>query len=178
MLETIIKTIWFFLPAAAANMAPVIFKRLPILSTPLDFNYTFYGRPILGKNKTWRGLLVGIILSIIITYFQKAFYSEIKFLTIIDYAQINVWLFGFLQGFGALFGDAFKSLIKRRLKKDPGTSWIPFDQIDWIIGANFFISIYIWLDAKYVFYSIIILTVLHPLINLIGYKLKLKNNRF
>jgi len=130
MLETIIKTIWFFLPAASANMAPVIFKRLPILSAPLDFNYTIFGKPILGKNKTWRGLLVGIIFSIIITYFQKAFYTEIKFLTIINYSEISVLLFGFLQGFGALFGDALKSFFKSQLKKEHGTNWNPFDKIN------------------------------------------------
>lgn len=177
-MEIILKTIWFFLPAACANMAPVIFNRLPFLNFPLDFNIRLNNKPLLGKNKTWRGLLVGIIFAIIIVYFQKAFYLETGFLNIIDYSQINIILFGFLSGFGALFGDAFKSFFKRRLNIAPGTIWAPFDQLDWIIGANIFISFYIFLEFKYVLTSIIILTILHPIINLIGYKLKLKNNKF
>jgi len=174
----IIKTIWFFLPAAFANMAPVIFNRLPLLDYPLDFNFTFKNKPLLGKNKTWRGLFVGVLFSIIIVYFQKSFYEETKFLCIIDYTQINVILFGFLSGFGALFGDALKSFFKRRLNIAPGAIWIPFDQIDWIIGCNIFISFYIFLDFKYVLTSIIILSILHPVINLIGFKLRLKGNKF
>ena len=174
----IIKTLWTFLPAAFANMAPVIFNRLPFLNFPLDFNYTLRNKPILGQNKTWRGLVVGIIFAIIITYFQKAFYLETKFLSAIDYSQINVLLFGFLSGFGALFGDALKSFFKRRLNIAPGANWPPFDQLDWIIGTNFFLSLYIFLDPKYVFTSLIILAPLHPVMNWVGFKLRLKNNKF
>lgn len=178
MEELILKTIWIFLPAGFANMAPVIFNRLPFLNYPLDFNFSFHGKPILGINKTWRGLVVGIIFAIIITYFQKAFYLETKFLSAIDYSQINVLLFGFLSGFGALFGDALKSFFKRRLNIAPGANWPPFDQLDWIIGTNFFLSLYIFLDPKYVFTSLIILAPLHPVMNWVGFKLRLKNNKF
>ena len=174
----IIKTLWTFLPAAFANMAPVIFNRLPFLNFPLDFNYTLHNKPIFGQNKTWRGYFVGIIFAIIITYFQKAFYPETTFLCAFDYSQINVLWFGFLSGFGALLGDTIKSFFKRRININPGESWIPFDQIDWIIGANIFISFYIFLDFKYILTSFIILSLLHPVINMVGFKLRLKDGRF
>jgi CDP-2,3-bis-(O-geranylgeranyl)-sn-glycerol synthase len=37
--------------------------------------------------------------------------------------------------FGALFGDITKSFFKRRVGKNRGEDWIPFDQIDFIAGA-------------------------------------------
>ena len=178
MENLIIKTIWIFLPAACANMAPVIFKRLPFLDFPVDFNLKLRREPILGRNKTWRGYFVGIIFAIIITHFQKVFYPETKFLCALDYSQINIWIFGFLSGFGALAGDSVKSFFKRRFRIAPGKSWIPFDQLDWIIGANFFISFYIIIEAKYITTSLILLAILHPLINYFGYKLNLKENKF
>jgi CDP-2,3-bis-(O-geranylgeranyl)-sn-glycerol synthase len=46
------------------------------------------------------------------------------------------WLsLGFLLGLGAMAGDAAKSFFKRRLGIAPGHPWIPFDQIDFQIGA-------------------------------------------
>lgn len=178
MEDIVLKTIWLFLPAACANMAPVIFNRLPFLDYPLDFNLKLRRQPILGRNKTWRGLIVGITMATSIAYFQKAFYPETKFLCVLDYSQINFVLWGFLLGFGALAGDAVKSFFKRRLRIAPGISWIPFDQIDWIVGANFFISLYIIIEPKYIITSFILLAILHPIINLVGYKINLKENRF
>ena len=35
-------------------------------------------------------------------------------------------------GFGALLGDLIKSFVKRRLNKQPGERWFPWDQIDFL----------------------------------------------
>jgi len=40
--------------------------------------------------------------------------------------------------FGALIGDIIKSFFKRRIGKKRGQDWIPFDQIDFILGVLFF----------------------------------------
>jgi CDP-2,3-bis-(O-geranylgeranyl)-sn-glycerol synthase len=42
---------------------------------------------------------------------------------------------GLRFGFGAMAGDAAKSFFKRRLAIEPGRPWIPFDQLDFAIGA-------------------------------------------
>jgi CDP-2,3-bis-(O-geranylgeranyl)-sn-glycerol synthase len=36
---------------------------------------------------------------------------------------------------GALLGDVIESFFKRRIGKDRGQDWIPFDQLDFLIGA-------------------------------------------
>ena len=40
--------------------------------------------------------------------------------------------------FGALLGDIIESFFKRRIGKKRGEDWIPFDQIDFILGVFFF----------------------------------------
>ena len=83
-----------------------------------------------------------------------------------------------MLGFGALFGDSVKSFFKRQLNIKPGKSWIPFDQVDWIIGAILFSIFYVALSLYDVIFAIIIFGVLHPIVNLIGYFLKIKKNKF
>ena len=40
--------------------------------------------------------------------------------------------------FGALMGDIIESFFKRRIGKKRGEDWIPFDQLDFILGVLFF----------------------------------------
>jgi CDP-2,3-bis-(O-geranylgeranyl)-sn-glycerol synthase len=40
--------------------------------------------------------------------------------------------------FGALLGDIVESFFKRRIGRDRGQDWIPFDQLDFIVGALVF----------------------------------------
>ena len=40
--------------------------------------------------------------------------------------------------FGALGGDVIESFFKRRAGRNRGEDWIPFDQIDFILGVLFF----------------------------------------
>src|SRR5437773_6411567 len=44
-------------------------------------------------------------------------------------------LLGVLFGAGAMAGDSAKSFFKRRLGVEPGRPWIPFDQLDFVLGA-------------------------------------------
>ncbi|MEM3153941.1 MAG: CDP-archaeol synthase, partial [Candidatus Woesearchaeota archaeon] len=53
-------------------------------------------------------------------------------------------------GIGALLGDSIKSFFKRRLGILPGRPWIPFDQVDYAIGAlaaGSFVFFPGWLNA-------------------------------
>lgn len=170
MFKTILQTIWLLLPAGVANMAPVLFKWLPVLNTPIDFGRSIHGQRIFGQNKTWRGLLIGILAGIVVVYLQQKFYP--------GYGTENFILLGALLGGGALLGDLVKSFFKRRVAIAPGQSWWFFDQIDWIVGALVLVSFYksvswqIWLTA------LVIFGLLHPVINLVGYYLGIKQNKF
>ncbi|MEX1997284.1 MAG: CDP-archaeol synthase [Candidatus Andersenbacteria bacterium] len=134
----IIAVLWFFLPALVANIAPVLAARyrwLPRLAYPLDGYRIITGERILGDNKTMRGLIMGLLFGSVtglLQYFGQVLVPEpIVLLPHPGFAFFwGAWL-----ALGALLGDALKSFIKRRRYLAPGKSWIPFDQIDVVIGV-------------------------------------------
>ena len=96
-------------------------------------------------------------------------------------------LFGAFVGFMALVGDAVKSYFKRRIGKDRGRPWFPFDQLDFVVFGLLAMAIASplladgWvkaalLDDWIILATLIILTpLLHFLVNVLGYVLKLKD---
>jgi CDP-2,3-bis-(O-geranylgeranyl)-sn-glycerol synthase len=135
--------LYFMLPAYIANMAPVLTKGiLKKLAYPVDFGAKFRGKPLLGKNKTWRGLIMGVMAGALVFLAQRWLYQFQFFArhSLIDYSSAAVWI-GVLLGFGALAGDMVESFFKRQTSRKPGKPWIPFDQVDYTIGALLFVSI-------------------------------------
>ena len=169
MLPLILKTIYFFLPAAFANMAPVLFKNINFLNKPIN-------KRLFGSHKTYRGFFFGIILAIALSFIQLLL-NNFNF-SIIQYTATNFLLFGFLLGFGAMLGDLAKSFFKRRIGIKPGKSLILFDQLDWIIGAIILTFPIINYSLIQILSLLVIYGSLHPLINLLGYILKIKRNKF
>jgi len=148
MIKLIFLCLWYLLPAALGNHTascgnriwlPAILKRgLAKLAHPVDFGIQWRGKEIFGKNKTWRGLLVGVTVGIFVAGIQALLFFKTDFFrnnTLVDYQKVNFILFGALSGGGALVGDLVKSFIKRRLNVPPGKPWFPWDQLDWIAGA-------------------------------------------
>jgi len=167
----IIQVFIFFLPAAFANMAPVLFKKINFLNKPINSK-------LFGSHKTYRGFLFGILIAILIVCIQYLLLDFLAYYYIIDYAEVNLILLGFLLGFGALLGDLVKSFFKRKLDIAPGKSWPVFDQIDWILGSIIVLNFYVYLSFKFNLIAIVLFGVLHPIVNYIGYILKIKKNKF
>lgn len=132
----IIQAIYFFLPAAIANMMPIFVKKIKFLNYPVDFNKTWNGKRILGDHKTYRGFFFGTISAFLFFEIQRMLYNKniLKNLALIDYSVAPIFL-GALLGFSALFGDSVKSFFKRRFDIRPGKPWVPFDQLDFMIFA-------------------------------------------
>ncbi|MBU1992650.1 MAG: CDP-archaeol synthase [Patescibacteria group bacterium] len=149
MLENIIDSIWFFLPAAVANMTPVLVKWVPFLNYPISRKY-------LGDHKTYRGFFFGILIAMFIAWTQHG----------------DIYL-GFLLGFGALSGDSVKSFFKRRMNIRPGKSWYVFDQIDWILGASLFATLYVEIEWIMFLSILVVFSILHVIANAIRVSLKL-----
>ncbi len=148
MFKFIFSCLWYLLPAALGNHNASCGNRLPLpgvlkkalakIAVPIDGGARWKGREILGPNKTWRGLVVGIVTGVFVAGIQAVLFFNTDFFkrnTIVDYTQVNFILIGALMGGGALLGDLVESFIKRKLKKPSGRPWFPWDQIDWIIGA-------------------------------------------
>jgi len=150
-------------------MSPVLFKRVDFLNYPVS-------KKNLGDHKTWRGLFFGVLMATVVVFIQKNMFPNIPF-KLLDYNEINPLIIGPLLGAGALIGDMIKSFFKRRVGIKPGSSWIPFDQIDWIVGANLFLLGYTNIGLQNIAISIVLMGALHPLANLIGFTLKLQKVR-
>jgi CDP-2,3-bis-(O-geranylgeranyl)-sn-glycerol synthase len=176
-METIFSAFWFFLPAGIANMVPVLFKWIPF-DTPIDFGKKLGGKPIFGETKTYRGFLLGAIFATLTVYIQSLIYPSPYGYTLVNYGTVNILCLGFLMGFGALLGDLVESFFKRRLNMPSGWLWAPFDQLDWILGAVVLTGFYVSIEGKYKIVALIIFGLLHPVVNLIGYALHVKKNKF
>lgn len=173
----ILQALYFMLPAYCANMAPVFAAKIfgKKFSASLDFGYKYQGQDFLGKNKTWRGLVAGILVGIIIAYVQAYLY-QFKFwqnLSIVNYNLADVFALGFAFGLGVILGDAIKSFFKRRKKIKPGDKWFPWDQLDFLGGL--ILVLFVYLPPWDIFIIAVIISPFLPLAaNWIGYKLKLK----
>lgn len=174
----ILQALYFALPMYIANMLPVIGKKIPLLGCPLDGGILFRGKRLLGKNKTWRGLVLGGVGGIVVVYLQQYFQANTKFaqdLSLLDYAVIDPITLGLAMGAGALIGDALKSFFKRQFNKKPGAPWPPFDQIDFIV-IGLILSSFVYFPGWNIILIILIITpVLHVGVNMISYKLGMKD---
>ena len=126
---------YFMLPAYCANMAP-----------PFTRFWRGWNRPIherlLGSHKTVLGFLAGVATGVLVTAVQYGIHAP---WSLVDYRH---WLLlGLGLGGGAMLGDAFKSLIKRMLHISPGARWVPFDQLDFVVGALALTGTYAGLGA-------------------------------
>jgi len=165
----------FFLPAAAANGIPVLAALIPglhKLNAPMDFGLHVRGRPLFGKNKTWRGLFTGIIAATLLLWLLQQlalrWHPLGNLMSDINYTQLHTWLLGPLLGAGALLGDAVESFIKRQLNYPPGKSWFPFDQIDFVIGAIVCTLPYVVLSISQYIWTFVVLMLLHVSFDRIG----------
>lgn len=165
LVSLMLQCFYFMLPAYFANMAPVMVKKINFLKIPIDFGKGINNKPILGKNKTFRGLIFGVLFAIIIAYIQFLFYENNIFvdISLIDYS--NWLLLGFLLGFGAILGDLIKSFFKRRLNYEPGKPFVPWDQTDFVIGALIFVFPLVKLSIDKIIVIIVLSFVLHIIVN-------------
>lgn len=119
----IAQLVYFMAPAYVANMVP-----------PFTRCWSGWNRPIskrwLGSHKTVLGFGSGVLAGVLVTFVQ----SRIAW----KGALVNdpPWLtLGLRLGGGAMLGDSAKSFVKRRVGIPPGKPWIPWDQLDFVIGA-------------------------------------------
>ena len=187
--------LWIMMPAYLANTIAVLTGG----NYPIDQGKNYNdGNRILGDGKTWSGLiggtLGGIIIGYLLFYFGDTIIWNISHNCPSDYnycvSLIGEELWGenpllvfFLLSFGALFGDIAASFIKRRSQLKRGDKSPLLDMFDFIGMAlllNFIFAnewLMSWIRDGYVpLFTLLIATpILHRGVNIIGYKLGVKN---
>lgn len=176
----VLMCLWLAVPGALANMMPVFAKNIDFLNYPVDFGKQFRGKRLFGANKTFRGFFFGILGAIVVAYFQArlfglSFFQKIAF---IDFSTTSFVLFGFLIGFGVLFGDLVESFFKRQFDIAPGKPWFPWDQVDLLIGALVFISFIRIPTWQMIAFFFAVGPLLHLGFNYLGYALGIKKNKW
>lgn len=181
MLNTIFFALWFFLPAAIANVTPIFAAHISWLKKydyPIDCYKTYKGKRIFGSHKTFRGFAVGIIFATITLYIQQLLVINssviANYTSQVDYANLPILILGPLFGIGALAGDAIESFFKRQRGIKPGDGWFLFDQTDYIIGGALATMPFIKLSILQYVILIIIWLIIHLIASFIGFKLHLK----
>src|SRR3989344_2116848 len=178
-IESLTTAFWFFLPAYAANCTPVVASKIKSLpGHPLDLHFCYNGSRLLGDNKTWRGLVSGVVVAVIVCYLQRLLYlwsGSIQNLSVFDYQHGNSWVLGGLLGVGALTGDAVKSFFKRRCGIKNGDPWIFWDQVDQVIGASVFTLPLIILPSSLYVWALVLTFLLVVAVNHLAYGIGLKS---
>jgi len=150
----------FIFPAYCANAIPVIAGG----GRPMDGGKSFFdGKPIFGKNKTFRGFFCGLAFGVAVGFAESVFF---------DYPVF----FSLLLPLGALAGDLGGAFIKRRLGIAPGGLLPIVDQVDFIVGAVLFSLLLEIIYPALVIAVFVITPPIHLFTNFVAYKLGLKNN--
>ena len=158
-----LQLLYFMAPAYAANMAP-----------PLVRYWKGWNRPIsprrLGTHKTVVGFGMGVLAAVMATFVQ----SRVDW----DGALVasESWMtLGLRFGLGAMAGDTAKSFFKRRAGIVAGRPWIPWDQVDFVLGALALVlgaAALSWVDVA----TILALSVIgHILVNHLAYWLGIRD---
>lgn len=179
MFETLmilIKVIWLLLPAYTPNNFAVILGGLK----PIDFGRNFFdGRRILGDGKTFSGFFGGILGGILIANVQRIVEISLG-VRIFSSLPYNEFFYLVLAlAFGSMLGDSMGSFFKRRLGFERGSSLPLVDQITFLFFALAFASLTkaFWelFGTVELIFAVLITPILHLGVNLIAYKMKLKD---
>jgi CDP-2,3-bis-(O-geranylgeranyl)-sn-glycerol synthase len=160
--QLIIEAFKFIFPAYCANAVPVLAGG----GHPLDLGRNFLdGRPIFGKNKTFRGFFSGLAVGIAVGLLESVLFQYPIF-------------FGLLVSFGALLGDLAGAFVKRRLGMIPGQLLPIVDQIDFILGAILLSlpAFSAFLSVELALAMLVVTPPVHLLTNFAAYRLGLKSN--
>lgn len=182
MLYLIVQAIWLGLPGAMANLTPPIATRLfPAFYYPLDFNKKIRGKRVLGYQKTFRGVMTGLIFAAI-TFALQIFYLNYhsdSFLTSIQPSLTKLPIsYGLYIGLGALGGDVIKSFFKRRQGRKPGSPWFPYDQTSWIFGILVMQNLFFSLNIRFIVMTIIMGLIFHFTVKILAYVVRANESIF
>jgi CDP-2,3-bis-(O-geranylgeranyl)-sn-glycerol synthase len=166
------------IPAVALAGLVMRFGLLDSLRRPIDGGMTLRGCRLFGDSKTWRGVVVAIVGCIAGAAAQKYVIGEAaRPWMLVDYARINVVLFGLAMGAGAMLGELPNSFVKRQTGIAPGKTtrgplavlFYVWDQVDLLTTTWPLLTFWVHPTLRLVATSVLLVLAVHPTIALIGY---------
>lgn len=180
-LVMVLGAIYYALPGLIANMMPIFVKNhFKFLERPIDMGLSFRGRRVFGDHKTLRGFIFGIFGGILVGAMQFIV-KDIDFfasISIVEYTLPLALTIGASFGFAALIADSIESFFKRQIGIAPGKPFIPFDQTDFILGIIACSYFFQPLSLSMIIVLLITGPLLSALVTKIGYKLKIREEKW
>ena len=178
-MNAILIALYFYLPAAVANMSASLAKYVPVfnaIKTPVDFGFKLRGIRLIGDHKVWGAALFGVLAGLVsgilrFKYFDPLFPN----LTILELKFSEAFVLSFLLSFGAVSGDLIFSAIKRQLKIPPHRPFIPFDEVDHSLVSMLLVRIFFSIPLQIIAIVILTFFILHIIANILSWKLGIKN---
>src|SRR6266540_5872036 len=158
---------------------------LASLCSPIDQGRSFRGKRIFGDNKTYRGVVVVSLGTMIGFGLQSLVLHRsalIRGIELYDYAFFKSVAVGLAVGVAAMLSELPNSFIKRRFEIAPGTAakgwkrliFYVYDQIDFLLGAWLVLAIVVPITVERALLSAGLLLVAHQLMSTAGYALGMR----
>jgi len=184
LVECCVIVLWIMMPAYLANTIAVLTGG----KYPIDQGKTLAdGNRILGDGKTWSGLVGGTLGGVMIGYAQLNFGNNF-IQPIVKNIPEDLWgdspfIIFFLLSFGALFGDMSASFFKRRSNLKRGDKSPLMDMFDFVgmaliltlLFGNGWIQSWLFDGLGPLFTLLLLTPILHRSVNIIGFKIGVKN---
>jgi hypothetical protein len=161
------------------------YDALAFLSRPIDRGRKFRGKRIFGDNKTYRGVVVVSLGTVIGFGLQSVLLhriASVRSVELFDYAFFKSVALGGAVGVAAMLSELPNSFIKRRFEIAPGRAakgwkgvvFYVYDQIDFLLGSWLVLAIVVPVTATRVLFSAGLLLVAHQLMSSAGHALGMR----
>jgi CDP-archaeol synthase len=161
------------------------YDALAFLCRPIDRGRKFCGKRIFGDNKTYRGVVVVSLGTVIGFGLQSVFLhriASVRSVELFDYAFFKSVALGGAVGVAAMLSELPNSFIKRRFEIAPGRAakgwkgvvFYVYDQIDFLLGSWLVLAIVVPVTAWRVLFSAGLLLVAHQLMSSVGHALGMR----
>jgi CDP-archaeol synthase len=155
------------------------------LCRPIDQGRSFRGKRIFGDNKTYRGVVVvglGTMIGFGLQSLLLHRTASIRGIELFDYAFFKSLALGLAVGVAAMLSELPNSFIKRRFEIAPGSvakGWkraifYVYDQIDFLLGAWLVLAIVVPITVGRALLSAGLLLVAHQLMSSVGHALGMR----
>jgi len=142
------RAVWLTAPiliAGLVHVAVITLDLAPELARPIDAGRRWRGRPVLGRNKTWRGFVVMPAATAVTIAAQQALAVRSRHLAGLAPLRRGAppaWIVGAICGAAYVLAELPNSFVKRRLGIAPGSSasragaaQYLVDQLDSVVGC-------------------------------------------
>jgi len=167
--------------AAVLHMIAVKHNWFAFLKIPLDLKHTFNGKRIFGENKTFRGIVVMVLFSIMSCYLLGIIirlYPELGIYNPFYFELYSPAFYGLLFGLGYTIPELPNSFYKRQIDIPPGETGslmnLLIDQLDSVIGCFLLLYPFVRISPSLVLFGVIFYLGVHLTVNILLYSIGIR----